>query len=76
MNPSFQQQSHLHSPSAADTVFPLLHVPAVPRYSLKAVMSSNDWVLVIGLSLPALAVLAWVRLVRNEMKAEMKTKSD
>jgi hypothetical protein len=26
--------------------------------------------------LPALAVLAWIRLLRNEMNAEKKTKKD
>jgi hypothetical protein len=39
-------------------------------------MTWNEWVLIVGLSLPALAVLAWIRLLRNEMNAEKKTKKD
>lgn len=39
-------------------------------------MLKYEWMLVAGLSVPALVILLWLRLVRNEMAAERKTKQE
>jgi hypothetical protein len=39
-------------------------------------MSTTDWVLVIGLSIPAMAIMAWMRLVKNEVEAANQKKND
>jgi hypothetical protein len=39
-------------------------------------MTWNEWILAVGLSIPALALAAWIRLVRKEMKDQEKKKSD
>jgi len=39
-------------------------------------MTHNEWVLALGLSLPALVIAAWVYMVNKEMKEADSKKKD
>jgi hypothetical protein len=42
---------------------------------VKPAMTWNEWILTAGLSLPAIAILLWIRLLRKEMKEAEEKKN-
>jgi hypothetical protein len=51
-------------------------IPSELLFSQHIIMSTTDWVLVIGLSIPAMAIMAWMRLLKNEVEDAKQKKND